>query len=403
MNKTKTLDKLSILKLAFSGLAENELEEMAALTELCAYPAFHVLCREGAYEETFYVIASGTAVITKTIGDMEGERTLREVSKGDLVGEMALIQNAPRSATVRTTSECTVLEMDKAHFETMLSRSPRMALDIIRTTLDRLRENDQTMIADLQRSNRVLRQLDRNKTEFIDVVAHELRTPLTILKGYANLLNSSAEIKDHPTLSSVSEGIQNGADRIHSIVNAILDVTRIGNEELTLRFSPILLKQVILEVFSGLTKAASERTIELIHLPEADLPLIHGDPGLIHKALYHLVVNAIKYTPDGGKVTVSTRSARMDDESPGVLISVHDTGIGLAAEHHDLVFEKFYQAGKAAIHSSGTTSFKGGGPGLGLAIVRGVARVHGGKTWVESSGQDEVNFPGCIFHLHLPV
>jgi signal transduction histidine kinase len=374
MNKTKTLDKLSILKLAFSGLAENELEEMAALTELCAYPAFHVLCREGAYEETFYVIASGTAVITKTIGDMEGERTLREVSKGDLVGEMALIQNAPRSATVRTTSECTVLEMDKAHFETMLSRSPRMALDIIRTTLDRLRENDQTMIADLQRSNRVLRQLDRNKTEFIDVVAHELRTPLTILKGYANLLNSSAEIKDHPTLSSVSEGIQNGADRIHSIVNAILDVTRIGNEELTLRFSPILLKQVILEVFSGLTKAASERTIELIHLPEADLPLIHGDPGLIHKALYHLVVNAIKYTPDGGKVTVSTRSARMDDESPGVLISVHDTGIGLAAEHHDLVFEKFYQAGKAAIHSSGTTSFKGGGPGLGW---RSCAAWHG--------------------------
>jgi signal transduction histidine kinase len=259
------------------------------------------------------------------------------------------------------------------------------------------------MIADLQKSNQVLRQLDRNKTEFIDVVAHELRTPLTILKGYANLLNSSAEIKDHPTLSSVSEGIQNGADRIHSIVNAILDVTRIGNEELTLRRSPILLKQVILEVFSGLTKAASERTIELIHLPEADTPLIHGDPGLIHKALHHLVINAIKYTPDGGKVTVSTRKTSMKDESPGVLISVQDTGIGLDVEHHDLVFEKFYQAGHAAIHSSGTTSFKGGGPGLGLAIVRGVAQVHGGKTWVESLGHDEVNFPGCIFHLLLPV
>lgn len=403
MTETKTLDKLSVLKLAFSGLAANELEEMAALTELRTYPAFYVLCREGAYEEIFYVIASGSAVITKTIGDMEGERTLREVGMGDLVGEMALIQNAPRSATVRTTSECTVLEMDKSHFETMLRRSPRMALDIIRTTLDRLRENDQTMIADLQRSNQVLRQLDRNKTEFIDVVAHELRTPLTILKGYSNLLNSSAEIKDHPTLSSVSEGIQNGADRIHSIVNAILDVTRIGNEELTLRRSPILLKQVILEVFSGLTKAASERTIELIHLPEADTPIIHGDPGLIHKALYHLVVNAIKYTPDGGRVTVSTRATRMNDESPGVLISIHDTGIGLDVEHHDLVFEKFYQAGKAAIHSSGTTSFKGGGPGLGLAIVRGIARVHGGKIWVESMGQDEVNFPGCVFHLQLPV
>lgn len=404
MNEIKTLDKISILKLAFSGLTENELEEMAALTEARVYPALHTLCREGAYEETFYIIANGSAVITKTISDMEGERTLRQVGVGDLVGEMALIQNAPRSATVRTISECTVLEMDKPHFETMLRRSPRMAMDIIRTTLDRMRENDQTMIADLQKSNRVLRQLDRNKTEFIDVVAHELRTPLTILKGYANLLNSSAEVKDHPTLSLVSEGIQNGADRIHVIVNAILDVTRIGNEEQTLRRSPILLKQVILEVFSGLTKAASERTIDLIHVPEADTPLIHGDPALIHKALYHLIINAIKYTPDGGNVTVAARATLMnDDKTPGVLISVHDTGIGLDSEHHELVFEKFYQAGNAAIHSSGTTSFKGGGPGLGLAIVRGVAQVHGGKTWVVSQGHDEVNFPGSVFHLLLPV
>ncbi|MCB0541504.1 MAG: PAS domain-containing sensor histidine kinase, partial [Bacteroidetes bacterium] len=80
-----------------------------------------------------------------------------------------------------------------------------------------------------------------------------------------------------------------------------------------------------------------------------------------------------------------------------------DTGIGLDSEHHELVFEKFYQTGDAAIHSSGTTSFKGGGPGLGLAIVRGVARAHGGKVWVESAGHDETNFPGCVFYLHLPV
>jgi signal transduction histidine kinase len=93
----------------------------------------------------------------------------------------------------------------------------------------------------------------------------------------------------------------------------------------------------------------------------------------------------------------------MEDETPGVLISVQDTGIGLDAEHHDLVFEKFYQAGHAAIHSSGTTSFKGGGPGLGLAIVRGVAKAHRGKAWVESAGLDEANLPGSTFYLWLPV
>jgi signal transduction histidine kinase len=93
----------------------------------------------------------------------------------------------------------------------------------------------------------------------------------------------------------------------------------------------------------------------------------------------------------------------MDDDVSGVEISVKDTGIGLDAEHHELVFEKFYQVGSVAIHSSGKTTFKGGGPGLGLALVCGVARAHGGKVWVESAGCDEVNFPGSTFYLQLPV
>lgn len=403
MDALETFDKISLLRLAFNALPEDELREMAALTELRAYAPGHILCHEGAYEDIFYIVAQGSAVISKQIGEGEGERILRTAERGDLIGEMALIQNAPRAATVRIASECTVLEMEKKDFETLLSRSPHMAMDIIRITLDRMRENDQAMIADLQKSIKVLRQLDRNKSEFIDVVAHELRTPITVLKGYANLLNAAPEVKERPALASVSEGIQNGADRVHAIVNTMLDVTRIDNEELILRPVPILLKQVVFEVLSGLKKAASERTVELVHFQEADTPLIQGDPALIHKALYHLIVNAIKYTPDGGKVSVSTRPAQMENDAPGALVSVKDSGIGLDPEHHDLVFEKFYQAGSVAIHSSGTTSFKGGGPGLGLAIVSGVAKVHGGKAWVESAGYDEASLPGSTFYLWLPL
>jgi signal transduction histidine kinase len=97
------------------------------------------------------------------------------------------------------------------------------------------------------------------------------------------------------------------------------------------------------------------------------------------------------------------RPAALADGSPAAQVSVRDTGIGLDPEHHELVFEKFYQVGEAKIHSSGRTSFKGGGPGLGLAIVRGVARAHSGRAWVESPGCDEVNFSGSTFHLLLPV
>jgi signal transduction histidine kinase len=93
----------------------------------------------------------------------------------------------------------------------------------------------------------------------------------------------------------------------------------------------------------------------------------------------------------------------MVDHAPSVEIAVRDRGIGLDAEHHDLVFEKFYQVGAVSLHSSGKTTFKGGGPGLGLALVRGVARAHGGTVWVESAGRDEVNFTGSTFYLILPL
>jgi signal transduction histidine kinase len=403
MNETEPFDKISLLRLAFKGLTDDELQEMATATQLCTYPPEQILCHEGAYEETFYIIADGNAAICKNISEQDGERILRIAGKGDLVGEMALIQNVPRSATVRTTTECTVLEMDKKDFETLLSRSPGMALNIIRTTLDRIRENDQIAIQDLQSTNKVLHHLDRNKLEFIQVAAHELRTPLTVLKGYVNMLHSFPAIKENPALDEVLGGIIKGADRMHEVVNTMLDVTRIDSETLKIRPALVPLKRVVNDIVHDLAKAAAERNIELTIEQDTDTPNINADPTLIQKALYHLTVNAIKYTPDGGKVTLRSRPVTLENNAQGVEISITDTGIGLEAEHHDLVFEKFYQVGDVAIHSSGKTSFKGGGPGLGLAIVRGVARAHGGKAWVESSGYDEVNFPGCTFYLQLPI
>jgi signal transduction histidine kinase len=403
MDESKTLEKIALLRMAFRGLEEEELQEIAALTEFRTYPPHHVLCQEGAFGDILYIIADGNVLITKQISPEEGERVLRIGGKGDLVGEMGLIQNAPRSATVRTTNSCTVLEMEKLDFETILSRSPRMAIDIIGVTLDRMRANDQIAIEDLQRTNKILRQLDRNKLEFIQVAAHELRTPLTVLKGYVNMLQSFPEIQDNAASEEVLKGIDSGTDRMHAVVNLMLDVTRFDADTLVIKTVPVSVKQIIEDLEHDFELAAAERQITITTQITADTPHIHADPDMIHKALYHLIVNAIKYTPDGGKVDVKACPVVMDDDQTGVEITVNDTGIGLDEEHHELVFEKFYQVGSVAIHSSGKTIFKGGGPGLGLAIVSGVARAHGGRVWVESRGHDEVNFPGCKFYLQLPL
>ena len=404
MTDTRTQDKIFLLRLAFKGLDDDELAQVAALTAFRTYPANHILCHEGAYEDVLYIIADGQIVISKKMEEEEEEeRILREGGRGDVVGEMALIQDAPRAATVRTVTECTVLEMEKQDFETILRRSPRMAIDIIRITLDRIRGNDKRMIEDLQKTNKVLRQLDRNKLEFIMIAAHELRTPLTVLNGFVNVMRSMPETKENPALAEVTDGIVKGTNRMHKVVNMMLDLTRIGSESLKVASEPVPLQRIIEDLVRDLQQAAAERDIQFVVSHAEGTPEIKGDPPLIQKAVYQLMVNAIKYTPDGGKIHITTRPSVLDDNSPALEIAVRDRGIGLNAEHHELVFEKFYQVGKVALHSSGKTTFKGGGPGLGLALVRGVARAHGGKTWVESAGYDEVNLTGSTFYLLLPL
>ena len=403
MENTRVDDKIFLLRLAFKGLDDSELEEMAALTAFRTYPPNHVLCQEGAYQDVLYIIADGRIVISQKVLDGDEERIVRVGGRGDVVGEMALIQNAPRAATVRTTTECAVLEMEKQDFETILSRSPRMAIDLIRITLDRIRENDQRTIADLQKTNKILRQLDRNKLEFIQIAAHELRTPLTVLNGYVNLMRSQPETQTTPALQDITDGILKGTNRMHKVVNMMLDLTRIGSEALKVASEPVPMQRIIADLVRDLETAAAERQIQFTVTRAEGTPEIKGDPTLIHKALYQLMVNAIKYTPDGGKVHITTRPTVMEDGSPCLEIAVRDQGIGLDVEHHELIFEKFYQVGEVALHSSGKTTFKGGGPGLGLALVRGVARAHGGKVWVESAGHDEENFTGSTFYLLLPL
>jgi signal transduction histidine kinase len=259
------------------------------------------------------------------------------------------------------------------------------------------------LIQDLRRTNSILQQLDRNKLEFIQVAAHELRTPITVMKGYINVMKLDQAVRASPMLMEVLDGLNKGTDRLHEIVNTMLDVSRIDSDKLRLAPVPVPLRSVINDIAHRVEKEAVGRTLNLVIEHDPDTPLINADPTLIQKAVYHIILNAFKYTPDGGTVTIRTRAVTLDGSAPGAEISVQDTGIGLGVEHQELIFEKFYQVGSVALHSSSKTAFKGGGPGLGLAIAKGVARAHGGKIWVESPGHDEQSFPGSIFYLQLPV
>jgi len=161
-------------------------------------------------------------------------------------------------------------------------------------------------------------------------------------------------------------------------------------------------EQLVNKVHKGFAPALKERRIKFETEGLDALPMIPADPELLQKVFHHLVMNAIKFTPDGGNVTISGKY--LNGRVPAqVEVAVRDTGIGIDPDSHSLIFNKFYQTGEVLLHSSGKTKFKGGGPGLGLAIARGIVEAHGGKIWVESPGHDEKNYPGSTFFVSLPL
>ena len=398
------IEPTELLERAFPALDPDEVRHLASLAKLNTYPPDTVLCHEGEFEHTFYLVSSGGVIITKRF-DEHGDLVLRNGGPGEFFGEMAIIQDAPRSATVTTTEETTVLEIDKNAMELALSHNASLALTMIRTTFDRLRANDIMTIRELREAFETLERLDRAKLDFIQVAAHELRTPLTVMRGYASMLLAEPSIRENTMLNEITQGVVNGSQRLHEIVNNMLDVQKIDMDTLEAAAIPVSIPVVLRGVIVGFREAIEERHINLEIVIDADNEAIYieADPGLVNKALYHLVMNAIKYTPDEGTIKITCNYEDVEELGRVAHIAIADSGIGVALEHQKLIFEKFYRLGEVALHSSGKTAFKAGGPGLGLAIARGAINAHGGRIWIDSPGYSEELLPGSTFHVLLPV
>ena len=251
-----------------------------------------------------------------------------------------------------------------------------------------------------------LQKIDRTKSDFISISSHELRTPLTILSGYSQMLLDAPDIKENPIYADATRGVFDGAQRLHEIVDSMLDVAKIDMHDLALQSEPVSLEYVLRKTSNEISEALKDRKLTFEISPEIKkLPHVEGDATALQKVFRHLLSNAIKYTPDGGMISISCKEiVQGSPKSPqgGVEIVVRDTGIGIDPRYIDLIFTKFYQTGDVDLHSSGKTKFKGGGPGLGLAIVRGIVTALGGRVWAESKGYDEKNNPGSCFHVILP-
>ena len=254
----------------------------------------------------------------------------------------------------------------------------------------------------LQEAYGRLERLDKTKTDFITIASHEMRTPLTIVNFNAQMLLDDDEILANSYHKKWVEGINRGALRMEEVVQSMLDVAKIDSSSLELYLAPVDLPFLLKQVGNRFKEALAQRNITLQRGELANLPEVEADVEALQKVFYQILMNAIKYTPDGGTVQLDGRFHPQPE--PGeVEIIISDSGIGIALEIQELIFEKFYQTGEVMLHSSGKTSFKGGGAGLGLAIARGIVAAHNGRIWAESEGHDEDLLPGSQFHIVLPV
>lgn len=250
----------------------------------------------------------------------------------------------------------------------------------------------------LQKAEARIWHLDKSKSNFIAVAAHELRTPLTLVEGYADMMISLSQASDAQS-SMLLTGIKGGAKRLRDIINDIIDVSLLDLRLMEFHFQPIWLAHVINAVERNVRKAFADRQVEIVidRNSIANEPT-YADPDRLLQAFQKIVMNAVKYTPDGGKIEIRARSL------PGFTdVMVSDTGIGISAVHLPHIFDTFSALGDSSLHSSGKTKFKGGGPGLGLPIARGIVEAHGGTIWAESEGHDEVALPGSTFHIMIPM
>jgi signal transduction histidine kinase len=215
-----------------------------------------------------------------------------------------------------------------------------------------------------------LRELDHLKSEFIQNVSHELRTPLALMRGYAEVLDAGELGELRPEQRGPVSII---ARRARMLTDLVGDITLIMEAETDPpEPEPVRLDELIWAAVEDFQAVAAHAGLALHADIAPDPPLVYGSPTYLRRVVDNLVENAVKFTPQGGTVTV-----RLRGENGRVALEVSDTGIGIPPDQHARIFDRFYQV-------DGSTSRRYGGVGLGLALVKQIAETYGGHVTVES-------------------
>jgi len=379
-------------------LEEQERAALLASASLARYTAGTVICHEGDPPGALYIVQSGRVAVLK---EVEGGRPvlLGYRGGGEVLGEMSLAAQQPRSATLVAVDDTALLEIAAADFFHLAASYPGIYRAMLSVVSDRLQEADEARTAVMQEGRGLAQRLEmvtgeaerlaemaRVRKETLELVVHDLRTPLTVINGCLEMLRQSLPHDMPPAIFELLDISQRSMQRITDLSECLLETARREATVEELGHRPLNIGGLVENAVEGSWPMARGCNVDLqIQLP-ADLPSPLGDPAQLQRVLDNLLENAISYTPSGGQIRVEALS--VDGE---VQVSVTDTGPGIPPEQRHRVFERFVRLPNARARREGL--------GLGLYFCRQVIQAHGGRIWVEP-GPENV---GSRFVFALPV
>jgi signal transduction histidine kinase len=262
-----------------------------------------------------------------------------------------------------------------------------VVVDVLKTfaTQSALAIQNARLFREIEIKSRELEVASQHKSEFLASMSHELRTPLNAIIGFSDVLLQGMFGETNEKQTEYLRDILASGQHLLSLINDILDLSKIEAGRMELDLAAFNLPSAIDDALLLMRERAGRRSIALERQVDERLGEIHADQRKVKQVLLNLLSNALKFTPEGGRIDVRATLA-----NGSVEISVIDTGIGIAPEDHDAVFEEFKQVGKAEKKAEGT--------GLGLALCRKFVELHGGRIWVKSQLG-----AGSTFTFSVPV
>jgi signal transduction histidine kinase len=327
-----------------------------------------------------YIVRSGRVAVVK--GDFGSPTVLGYRDMGEIIGEMALLEDKPRSASIIALEKLSLLRISREDFQRFLSSNATLGMSILGALSRRLRAADEARstsvqaeqqlaerVSELETEKQRLLELQRLRQETSDLIVHDLRNPLSLISGAINMLELTLPEDVLETNRELVDLVNINCERMKRLVDSLLDITQMESGEAQLMFAPENLSYLIQKTFDRTAAILRSYDITIQSSIPPDLPTVMIDEEKIDRVLANLMDNAIKFTPTGGRVTIVA-----EEQAENVLVSVTNTGPTIPPEDRERIFDRFAHA---------SVSKKSRGFGLGLTFCRLAVEAHGGQIWVE--------------------